>query len=559
MIWKTKMADNSSYKKKNIKGPVWLYFVTLAVLLAPNVWLSVCEPMSWAARVANVFLPGGLYMLVMSLFRNQGRMVWGVFVLLFLSAFQLVLLYLYGHSIIAVDMFLNLVTTNSAEVGELLGSLLPAVIGVVIVFLPILIVASCHLRDTRFVLGDKLRRRSRTSGAVCASLGVVFTGIAYLTGSYALLDDMYPFNVGYNICLAAQRTGLAAERAEASADFRFKADATHPDSIPEIYVMVVGETARAENFGLFGYDRDTTPLLAATSGLIKFPQAYTQSNTTHKSVPMLLSAATADDFDRLYREKGILSAFSEAGFHTVFLSNQRPNHSFIDLLGEEADVCRFLKEEIPDGDMNLDSALLNVLDNVLSEGHDKLFVVLHTYGSHFKYHERYPREMAVFTPDEVADVKASNREQLVNAYDNTVRYTDYILHSLIERIGATHAVGGLLYTSDHGENIFDDSRGLFLHASPRPSAHELHVPMLAWLSPEYESLYAETGENMKNNAAERVLTSASMFHTMLDIAGINTPYKVDSLSVASASFRPGEYHYLTDRNIPVPVEKIMLR
>ncbi|MDE6370318.1 MAG: lipid A phosphoethanolamine transferase [Duncaniella sp.] len=550
------MKDNIG---KRICGPSGLFFATLTVLIAPNVWLSVCEPMGWAARLANVLLPGGLYVLLMTVFRNQGRMVWGVFVLLFLSAFQLVLLYLYGHSIIAVDMFLNLVTTNSAEVGELLGSLLPAVIGVVVVFLPILIVASCHLRDAGYVLEAAFRRRVRTYGAVTAAAGAVMTAVAYMVGPYAIVDDMYPFNVGYNICLAAQRTGLAAEREAASADFSFGACSTHADSIPEIYVMVVGETARAENFGLFGYERDTTPLLSSTSGLIAFPKAFTQSNTTHKSVPMLLSAATADDFDRLYREKGVLTAFREAGFHTVFLSNQRRNHSFIDLLGEEADTCRFLKEEMPEGDMTLDGALVDELGKIVAEGHRKLFVVLHTYGSHFKYHERYPRATAVFTPDEVADVKASNREQLVNAYDNTIRYTDSVLHSLIECIDSTGAAGALVYTSDHGENIFDDNRGLFLHASPRPSAHELHVPMIAWLSPDYEARYVSVGENLRRNAAERVLTSASMFHTMLDIAGIDTPFRADSLSVASASYRPGEYHYLTDRNIPVPVEKAMLR
>ena len=78
-------------------------------------------------------------------------------------------------------------------------------------------------------------------------------------------------------------------------------------------------------------------------GLVAFSNVMSQSNTTHKSVPMLLSAASATDYDRIYREKGIIEAFKEAGFHTTFISNQLPNHSFIDFLGEQADQWLFLR------------------------------------------------------------------------------------------------------------------------------------------------------------------------------------------------------------------------
>lgn len=103
------MANNANYSK--IK-PVWLLTATLIVLLLPNIVLSITEPMTLMARICNILLPAGVYMMLLSLLRNPARSVWMLFLLIFLSAFQLVLLYLYGHSIIAVDMFLNLVTTN---------------------------------------------------------------------------------------------------------------------------------------------------------------------------------------------------------------------------------------------------------------------------------------------------------------------------------------------------------------------------------------------------------------------------------------------------------------
>ncbi len=152
---------------------------------------------------------------------------------------------------------------------------------------------------------------------------------------------------------------------------------------------------------------------------------------------MLLSAASAEDFERLFHEKGILAAFREAGFHTVFISNQLPNHSFIDFLGEQADEHYFLKEGASAKDNHYDSDLLQKLDGILPAAdassskqyrYRKLFVVLHTYGSHFNYQERYPRNFAFFKPDSKSEAKPENRRDLLNAYDNTIRYTDYILH-----------------------------------------------------------------------------------------------------------------------------------
>lgn len=546
-------------KKHNIiNDPRLLYFATLAVLALPNIALSVTEPMSLMAKACNVILPVSVYALLLTVLRNPARGVWMMFLFIFLSAFQMVLLYLFGGSIIAVDMFLNLVTTNSTEVGELLGSLIPAVAGVAVVYLPILIQAGRKCMKKDYLLEPQFLRSTRRYAGVGACIGVLCLITCYASEPYRATDDLYPVNVCYNIGLAVDRSGRTAKYAETSAGFTFQARPMHSDESREVYVLVVGETARAENFSLYGYQRNTTPLLSTTANLIKFPQAYTQSNTTHKSVPMLLSASTAEDYNRIYREKGIISAFKEAGFHTVFISNQRPNHSFIDIFGQEADSWEFLKEELPASANVYDCDMLPLVDKILASGRPKQLIVLHCYGSHFKYRERYPAELAMFTPEDAEEALAENRDNLVNAYDNTILYTDRFLHSLIEKLAGSGAVAGMLYTSDHGENIFDDELGLFLHASPRPSAHELHVPLIAWLSDSYREDYPSTDVALRDNSRKRVITSASVFHTMLDIAGISTPVLIDSLSVASPGYKPCPYNYLSDRNIPVPVNEIII-
>ena len=534
-----------------------LFFITILALAIPNVALCFTERMAPAAALANVLLPVGAEWLLMTLNRCPGKMVWALFLLVFFAAFQVVLLYLFGNSIIAVDMFLNLVTTNPGEVGELLGNLLPAVSFVVIVYVPVLVLAVVSIRRK-----DRLSRifihKQRRMAAVAVAAGAVSLGAAYAADrDYRAELDLYPANVFYNLGLAVERTADTDAYADTSAGFRFNAKATHPAACREVYVLVIGETARACNFGLYGYGRDTTPLLGKTGGLVAFTKAVTQSNTTHKSVPMLMSAVSAENFDSIYYEKGIITAFKEAGFHTVFISNQRPNHSFIDFFGEEADEWTFIKERHPEAAALGDEDLLPVVRRVLAEGRKKELIVLHTYGSHFNYRERYPRREARFLPDDATEAKPKNRPQLVNAYDNTIRATDRLLHSVIAELAGTGAVSALLYTSDHGENIFDDSRRLFLHASPVPSYYELHVPMLVWTSAAYRQAWPQEAASLAANRTKPVATSASVFHTVLGLAGIATPLRDDALSVASRRYAPRPLIYLNDHNRAVPLHKIL--
>lgn len=534
-----------------------LFFIAIIVLAIPNVALCFTERMGPAAAMANVLLPVGAEWLLMTLNRCPGKMVWAMFLLVFFAAFQVVLLYLFGNSIIAVDMFLNLVTTNTGEVFELLDNLIPAVSFVIIVYVPVLVLAAVSIRrKDRLPHGFISKQRRLAATAVAA--GAVALCAGYATDrDYRAELDLYPANVFYNMWLAVERTKATEAYAETSAGFSFGARATHDADSREVYVLVIGETARAASFGLYGYGRATTPRLARTEGLVAFTKAVTQSNTTHKSVPMLLSAVSADDYDSIYYEKGIITAFREAGFHTAFISNQRPNHSFIDFFGEEADEWTFLKERDGGRGDHSDADLLPEVRRVLAKGRRKELIVLHTYGSHFNYRERYPRGAARFRPDDATEAKAKNRPQLVNAYDNTILFTDSVLHAITAELAATGARAAMVYTSDHGENIFDDSRRLFLHASPVPSYYELHVPLLVWTSGAYRRSWPKTAAALAMNRTKCVATSLSVFHTMLGLAGIATPMRDDALSVASERYQARPLVYLDDHNRAVPLGKML--
>ena len=546
-----------------------LYYYALVALMLPNIALCFTEKMGLWACAANIVLPLGIYTWLLGRSKRTGKMVWWLFLLIFFAAFQLVLLYLFGKGVIAVDMFLNLVTTNPGEAMELLDNLVPAVAGVFIVYLPLLTLAVFSIMGewpgiskknqaaTFPVLTHTFRGKTLRWGLAHICTGLICLMNAYIfdnSSSYKIQDQLYPVNVFYNLWLAIERNQASIHYEEASAQFRFHAHSTHPQDSTEVYVMVIGETARAHNFSLYGYQRDTNPLLSKTQGLVAFDHVTTQSNTTHKSVPMLLSAASATDFDRLYHEKGILAAFKEAGFHTVFISNQLPNHSFIDFLGEQADEWTFVKTK--NAENIYDADLLPILDQVLAKHYKKVFIVLHTYGSHFNYQERYPRQMAYFKPDTHTEAKPENRRDLLNAYDNTIRYTDYVLHSVIERLQKQGGMTAMLYTSDHGENIFDDSRQLFLHASPTASEYELHVPFLVWTSRSYAHQEPSVEQALATNRHEAIQSSRSAFHTMLNLGGIATRYRMDQFSAASMRYHAAPLFYLNDHNEAIVLEEL---
>lgn len=569
---------NAIYNK--VSSGTFLYWYAVVALLLPNIALCFTERLSFWAGAANMLLPLALYMWFFSVARCPGKMVWWAFLFVFFAAFQLVLLYLFGTGVIAVDMFLNLVTTNSEEVMELLDNLLPAVVGVFVIYLPLLILAVIHIRK-KHQISVSFQHHIRKWVMEAGSIGLFCLLACYVVvDGYRMRNQLYPVNVCYNLYLAFERNAASENYQEASRNFRFDARSGHDAEAPEVYVMVVGETARAHNFSIYGYPRNTNPLLSKTPGITAFPDATTQSNTTHKSVPMLLSAASAEDFPRLFHEKGILAAFREAGFHTVFISNQLPNHSFIDFLGEQADEHYFLKKEESAQGSHYDEDLLQKLDKILPEAdasssihyrYRKLFVVLHTYGSHFNYQERYPRSFAYFKPDGRSEAMPENRRDLLNAYDNTIRYTDYILHGIVERLQKWELVqtkarnkpdgiycqptSAMLYTSDHGENIFDDNRKLFLHAAPKASDYELHVPFIIWTSLGFDKKYPKVVKALADNHTKQVQTSLSVFHTLLGIGGIQTRYCQDEHSVASELYHPGRLLYLDDHNEAIPQDE----
>ena len=543
-------------KRSDILANILLWLTPL-ILLLPNVALDITEVQySLWEKLLNISIPAAVYLLLMAWNRNTGRSTLFFIPIMVLCCFQIVLLFLYGESIIAIDMFLNVVTTNAGEATELLANLMTAVLTVIVLYLPLIILGiMAMVRRSR--TSDTSRRAAIWTGSAFAIVSVLVGCIAFAQ-DYTPTRRLFPANVIANIGYAAQRTVRTAEYAQNAAGFTFGATSTRPADAPEVYVLVIGETSRAANWQLAGYGRNTNPRLSMRKNVTFCPKTLSESNTTHKSVPMLLSHLGGDQFaDSIYQSKSIIEAFNEAGYSTAWISNQQHNHSLIDFFGNEAQHVDFFCDEAgAHSDLDLVEALKQQLD---APHGSKLFVVLHTYGSHFNYHERYPENFNYFGPEISTEATSENRPGLINAYDNTIRYTDAVVDSVIGTLAQYHLPAAMLYVSDHGEDIFDDSRNRFLHASPTPTYYQLHVPCLVWMSEEYKDNYPEKSAALAQNNSKNISSSRSVFHTMASLAGLKTPVFDPGAALTEADYTEPARRYLNDYDEAVDLQTAGLR
>lgn len=537
---------------------MWLVPV---LLLVPNIMLDCTELLyTPLERVINICLPAGLYLLLMSLWRRNGITALALIPIAVLCAFQIVLLFLYGESIIAIDMFLNVLTTNVEEASELLRNLSTAICVVCLVYLPMVvlsIVAVCR-HDT---LPDSMRRYGLISSTAFLAVGVICAVAAWGYGmadgnAYRPQRTLFPVNVISNMFGAGERTVLTENYNATSDSFDYHCTSRCTDTTA-VVVLVIGETGRADNWELGGYPRHTNPRLAHRKGLVYYPHALSESNTTHKSVPLMLTHLGAEQFaDSMYTSRSVIDAFAQAGFDTYWISNQSRNHSLIDACGERAAHHAFIRD---DGENHYDTDLVPYMAEALRNSQGNTLIVLHTYGSHFNYHERYPEGFEPFGSNSDTEASAENRAALVNEYDNAIAYTDLTLDSIIGSVAATARPAAVLYMADHGEDIYDDARGRFLHASPTPTYWQLHVPVALWMSDSYVAAHPDKYACAARNIDRNVAPSRAAFHTLISIADLDTPYYHKEEALTEPDYREPERYFLNDYNEAVSLPRSGLR
>jgi lipid A ethanolaminephosphotransferase len=291
-------------------------------------------------------------------------------------------------------------------------------------------------------------------------------------------------------------------------------------------VLVVGESARAENFGILGYSRDTTPKLSKEDGLIAFTDVHSCGTETAISVPCMFSNMGRKDYNasKAKNEEGLLDVLKHAGIDVIWRDNQSGCKGTCDRV--TVDDVSSLKDPALCADSECrDEILLQGLQHFIDTLDKDTVLVLHQMGSHGpEYFKRYPKAFEHFTP--VCESNALNncsRESIVNGYDNTLVYTDHVLSTLIDllRSNQDKVDTAMLYLSDHGESLGEYN--LFLHGTPYMLAPEQqkHVAMFAWFSDSYKKSFA-VDTHCLQQSREKPLSQDNLFHSMLGLLEVNS-------------------------------------
>ncbi|UFH50538.1 phosphoethanolamine transferase [Pseudomonas sp. KNUC1026] len=482
----------------------------------------------WVLRAAFIAMVGLAFNLVLSLLAGRWTLKPLLTVLFMASAGAAYFMNEYGVMIDA-GMFRNVAETDVSEVGGLLSLKLLGYLALLGV-LPSLVLwlwPVSYRRWSRALLSKFLV----AVGSACLISVLAlsnYQGLASLFRNHHELRLLVvPSNlIGATLGYLGEQVESARHPFRAIGEDAHLAPAWQQHTRKTLTVLVVGESARAENFSLLGYSRDTNPKLAAEQGLIAFPDVHSCGTETAVSVPCMFSNLTRKDYSASVaaNQEGLLDVLKHAGLDVIWLDNQsgcKGTCSRVSYrnLSNETDPAYCEGGECHDAILLRD--LPGLLDNLTRD----TVLVLHQMGSHGpEYYKRVPAGFEPFTP--VCRSNALNncsQAQIVSAYDNTLRYTDQVLASLIDTLRARQGSvdSAMLYLSDHGESLGEYN--LFLHGTPYMLAPEQqkHVPMLAWFSDGYQqALKVDTG--CLQASRERPLSQDNLFHSMLGLLQVQT-------------------------------------
>ncbi|WP_228741098.1 phosphoethanolamine transferase EptA, partial [Klebsiella quasipneumoniae] len=302
--------------------------------------------------------------------------------------------------------------------------------------------------------------------------------------------------------------------------------AMHNGPRKNLTIVVLGETSRADNFSLGGYPRDTNPLMQQ-DGVIYFPHTTSCGTATAVSVPCMFSNMPRAHYDEelAHHQEGVLDILQRAGIQVLWNDNDGGCKGACDRVPHQNVTDLKLTGQCIDGEC-YDDVLFHHLDSYIDNLQQDGIIVLHTIGSHGPtYYNRYPAEFKKFTPTcDTNEIQGCTREQLTNTYDNTILYVDHVVDKAIKLLQAKQDkfTTSLVYLSDHGESLGED--GVYLHGLPYSVAPDTqkHVPMVMWLSADYQQRYGISAQCLQQRAKKENYSQDNLFSTLLGLLGVST-------------------------------------
>ncbi|RDU90358.1 phosphoethanolamine transferase [Aeromonas veronii] len=501
-----------------LNWPIFLHFYTvLSALTHVKAGFAISIPLVLIAALNAVFIPFTFRFVLKPFFT----------VLILTGSIVSYAMLKYGV-IFDAGMIQNIVETNSGEAGAYLNGSV-ALWFLLTGLLPVLVLWSLRIRyPARWYQGLALR-----AGVLAISL-LFIGGVAALyyqdyasvgRNNKSLAKEIVPANYVHGLYKYGRDVLFATPipYQQLGTDARVVARG----SKPTLMFLVVGETARSQNYSLNGYGKATNSFTAKEQGVVSFRDVRSCGTATAVSVPCMFSNLTRRGYDDQLASSrdGLLDVLQHAGVSVLWKEND----------GGCKGVCRnvptieILPKSYPalcQGESCYDEVLLEGLYQQIAGMKGNKLVAFHLMGSHGPtYFRRYPASERVFMPDcPRSDIENCSNEELVNTYDNTIRYTDKVVGLLIDKLKSLESQYdvGLVYLSDHGESL--GAMGLYLHGTPYKFApdDQTRVPLLTWFSPQLQADRQLDMGCLAAEASSQRFSHDNLFHSMLGIMDVQT-------------------------------------
>ena len=446
--------------------------------------------------------------------------------------------------IIDSDMIRNAAQTTSAEAGHLMT---PAFVRHMVIYalIPSLLVALVRIRHRTF--GAKLKWNLT---AIVPLLGLAAAMVIWqypaiastMRNNHLIIKTLNPVSPIFAAVTFA--VGENSERNIVAAPLDVNAN---PGPLiakadkPVVTIIVAGETARAQNFSLNGYERKTNPELEKRN-IVYFPNATSCGTATAVSIPCMFSLLGRADYthEKGLAQENLLDVLAHAGDKVVWWENQTGDKG----MAERVELRNFSLENDPHYCVEtecLDQVMIDALGPWLDNVKENATLVLHQMGSHGPaYYQRYTEAERLFKPDcRTAEFASCTQQEIVNAYDNTIVATDHTLAQVIDMLAARsdRIASAMIYMSDHGESLGE--KGLYLHGMPYMFApqEQTHIPFLMWLSDGYSDILGVTTACLAKQKDEPV-SHDNLFHTALGLMDVQSAHHNPSLDLTAKCRAP---------------------
>ncbi|MEP3838941.1 MAG: sulfatase-like hydrolase/transferase [Algibacter sp.] len=312
----------------------------------------------------------------------------------------------------------------------------------------------------------------------------------------------------------------------------FKSAKTNNFRKNKLFFVIIGESTTSNNMSLYGYNRDTNPLLGKQESLEVYKDVVSPHAGTTASITKALSL---DNYEGSSAKGSIMQLLNAVNYDSYWVSNQQPVGFAETEITKLIYACKnkiYLNTEGTEEFNQYDEVIFKEIDEIIDDKSNRNKVVfVHLQGTHFYYENKYPKTFNIFNDKPNSQIAKEETEyKTINAYDNAVRYNDFVVNSIIEKIKSINTESFVLYFSDHGEEVYHTIK-FAGHNDDVGTLPMFQIPFLLWQSEVFKN------NNNINIDLERPYMTDDLFHSIADLCQINDSIVNLEKSIFSAEFK----------------------